>query len=313
MLGRGRDRWSGPRAAPGALWLGLVMVVSACAPLETASPNTSSPRAPSQATIDSGRASVADADDGLIIEVVRVIDGDSLEVSADGEVIEVRLLGINAPERSTLADRETCAGRHAGATLESLLENGGQLRLYGDEMDRFGRLLADIAIDAESNRDAGRESVADAMVRSGWALALWSGDDPFLVEEMRKVAARVGWWGTVCGTVDVVLEISGEQVNAPGDDRENLTEEWVEVTNAGPEPVDLDGWTIRDETTSNRFLINDLVLQPGAVVRFRTGVGSSSSTEVFLNESFPVWSNRGETVLLVDSDGVIAAYAFIEG
>ena len=66
------------------------------------------------------------------------------------------------------------------------------------------------------------------MVRSGWALALWSGGRPL---PYRK-------------------------------DEEG----------GGPQPVDLDWWTtIGDETTSNRFLIDDLVLQPGTAVIVRSG------------------------------------------
>jgi len=243
---------------------------------------------------------------GAAVEVLRTIDGDSLEVLSGSGELEVRLLGINAPERFSLDNVETCAGIESRLALESLLESGRSITMVGTETDRFGRTLGDLRVDGRS--------VDAAMVESGWALALWSAEDQTLTDLMRDAAGQGrGWWGSACGETATGLVISDEQADSPGDDRENLAEEWVEITNEGSHPVDLDGWMIRDDATSNRFRLNDLVLRPGDVVRIHTGSGPSGSGSVFLGEDFPVWSNRGETVLLVDPDGVIATHAFIEG
>lgn len=242
---------------------------------------------------------------GVEVKVERIIDGDSLRVLADGTELEVRLLGINAPELRTLADRETCAGRAARSELDSLL-GGGTVSMIEEGTDRFGRTLAHLVVDGRP--------VEGAMVDSGWALALWSSEDPPLIERMRDAAeAERGWWGSECGEAQVALFVGETQVNAPGDDRERLNEEWVEIVNREPAPVELTGWTLRDETTSNRFALDGLTIDAGATIRFRTGTGDSDDKEVYLGEHFPVWSNRGETVLLVDADGMIVAHAFIEG
>ncbi|MCP4225006.1 MAG: hypothetical protein GY773_16840 [Actinomycetia bacterium] len=266
-------------------------IVAACASVET----------------PDGTVGLVDGESrGRLIEIVRVIDGDSLEVLVGNEEIEVRLVGINAPERFTLADHETCVGQEARAALDEVLSAAGELRLQGEEVDRFDRLLADINADGHS--------VNKTMVELGWALALWSAGAPALTEAMMKAAADgQGWWGSTCGLAVATLEISDHQVDPPGRDDENLDQEWVEVHNPGSDPIDLDQWTIRDETTSNRFPLPAMTLGPGASLRVHTGSGSDSSTDLYLGDRFPVWSNRGESVLILDGEGRIAAYTFIEG
>ncbi len=240
---------------------------------------------------------------GPVVTVKRIIDGDSLELLVDGEGVEVRLLGINAPELRTVGKVETCTGREARQALETLLADG-TLSFYPGQNDRFGRVLAQMEVDGRS--------VAESMVSQGWALALWSGEDPRLTETMMAAASnRLGLWGDTCGRTKVELEISDHQVDAPGNDEANLDQEWVEITNLTTSPVDLDQWTIADETTSNRFMIGSVALGPSQSIRIHTGPGSASDRDLYLNQDYPVWSNRGETVLVVDPAGLVTAYLFI--
>lgn len=238
------------------------------------------------------------------ITIDRVIDGDSLEVFlADGSPAELRLEGINAPELNALAGGRTCAGDAALAELSALLA-AGEVTLTGDEFDRFDRLLARLYVEGHA---------ADLdLIRAGWALALWSAEDPTATSAMIEAAeAGRGWWGDGCGPpVSDGMAIGDTQANAPGDDRENLDEEWVELVNDGDAEIDLDGWVLRDDTTSNRFLLPAITLTPGETLRVITGSGGGSDA-LALGEDFPVWSNNGETVLLIDPEGVIAAWAFI--
>jgi micrococcal nuclease len=243
-------------------------------------------------------------DGARVVELVRVIDGDSLEVSADGEEIEVRLIGINAPERFTLGDDESCAGDQARAVLEEALSTAGELRLDGSETDRYGRLLARVEADGAS--------VNQSLVEAGWALALWSAENPALTGSMMEAAeATRGWWGPSCGQPVAVVEVSGHQVDPPGRDDENLDQEWVEIRNPGNDPIELAGWTIRDDTTSNRFELPAHILVAGASVKVHTGSGPDGPNDLYLDERSPVWSNGGETVLVLDPEGRIAGYAFV--
>lgn len=242
------------------------------------------------------------------ISLVRVIDGDSIEAELDGEVLEMRLVGYNAPELYVpsddgSADRANCNGDLARAILAELLASGS-LEMVGTETDRFGRRLAEIHIDGAP--------LAATMVDQGWGLA--SASDPGLWTRMAEAANNgVGMWGDGCGEpARIGLEIGDTNINPPGDDRENLDQEWVEITNGSAEAIDLAGWSVRDDTTSNRFTL-DGILGPGATLRIRTGRGSSTAGDLYLNESFPVWSNGGDTVIVQDPNGVVAAWRFIEG
>lgn len=69
-------------------------------------------------------------------QVVRVVDGDTLEVALGGARETVRLIGVDAPER------DECYWDEATAALLELVE-GRELELAADtsDRDRYGRLL----------------------------------------------------------------------------------------------------------------------------------------------------------------------------
>ena len=266
-------------------------------------PTTGTSAGPS-AEAESGRD---ESSEGVPASLDRVIDGDSLELMIDGEPVEVRLLSINAPELYTLDDAESCNGSAARDHLTGLIEAAGSLRFIAGEEDRFGRQLGELLVDGQP--------VTAMMVEDGWALALWSGENPAQTEAMMAAAAaEVGIWGDRCGVADSGdLAVVDWQVDPPGRDDENITDEWVVIANEGSESVDLDGWMIRDETTTNRYRIDGYTLAAGDELRFRSGSGAIGGGDYYLGSRFPVWSNRGETVLLVDPEGRVAAHAFVPG
>ena len=85
---------------------------------------------------DAGPASVT-------AEVVRVVDGDTIEARIGGEVEDVRLIGVDTPETVKPGTPVQCFGPRASHFTKGRLE-GQQVRLvFGVERrDVYGRLLA---------------------------------------------------------------------------------------------------------------------------------------------------------------------------
>lgn len=95
----------------------------------------------------------------VVAQVLRVIDGDSIEVSVDGQPYIVRYIGINAPEMDPKPER---LGAEASAA-NTILVAGKSVYLEKDqsEVDQYGRWLrfvfvGDVLVNAE-------------LLRQGWA------------------------------------------------------------------------------------------------------------------------------------------------
>jgi endonuclease YncB( thermonuclease family) len=116
--------------------------------------------------------------------VVRVLDGDSLIVrQADGEDIEVRLFGIDAPEYRQPWSRKSrqALSRLAGDRL---------VRLEVRAVDRYGRSVA-VLRRVSDELDVGRE-----MVRLGqaWVYRRYTDDGTLITLEVEARAAGLGLW-----------------------------------------------------------------------------------------------------------------------
>jgi micrococcal nuclease len=83
-------------------------------------------------------------------QVLRVVDGDTIDIAMDGKHERVRLIGINTPESVDPRKRVECFGHEASARASKLLEgrkvifepDGSQ-----DVRDKYGRLLGYIKRD----------------------------------------------------------------------------------------------------------------------------------------------------------------------
>jgi hypothetical protein len=131
---------------------------------------------------------------------------------------------------------------------------GGPIRLESDVSDRdqFGRLLRYVY--------AGEVFVNEALVREGLAIARRYEPDTAqaTVLEAAQAAAEadgVGMWAPdACGAAATgTIEIGHIRYDADGNDNFNLNDEWVEFVNPGSIPLDLTGWSIKDESASHRY------------------------------------------------------------
>jgi len=133
------------------------------------------------------------------------------------------------------------------------------------------------------------------------------------VEERTRIGA--GPAATPTGTETAVAtdggpnagagELTVETINADaaGDDRQNLTGEYVVFSNVGEDALDLSGWTVRDEAGKTYTFPDGFVLKAGASVRLHTGSGTDTATDLYWGAESPIWNNDGDTIIVTNSEG----------
>jgi len=101
------------------------------------------------------------------------------------------------------------------------------------------------------------------------------------------------------------VHISATQFDAPGDDRQNLNGEWVQLTNNGDDTVLIAGWTLSDTSQSTLYTFPAILLVPGESVTIFSGTGTLNNTALFMGKTEPVWGNSGDIAILKDGRGTI--------
>ena len=101
------------------------------------------------------------------------------------------------------------------------------------------------------------------------------------------------------------LALVAVHADAEGDDRENLTDEYLTFENAGEETLDLSGWTVTDEAGKRYTFPDGTTLAPGERVTLHTGSGEDTDTDLYWGASGPVWNNDGDTVTVRAADGTV--------
>jgi endonuclease YncB( thermonuclease family) len=224
--------------------------------------------------------------------VIEVFDGDSFAIEGD----EVRLLGINAPER------DECFADQARERLAGLVE-GPTLSITGSgERDQFGRLLVYATVDGLD--------VNETMLDDGMAIVVQSDHDrnrQYVGAAADAASRGVGLWSvSACGpATGAAVAIGAIEHDPPGPDGDVLDGEYVEIVNEGDRPIDLNGWVLRDESSSNRLILSTVL---GDRLIVRTGCGRDDASTVHWCSDLPVWSNGGDTVLLLEANGNVAAW-----
>lgn len=138
-------RW--PRAAVVLAAVALIGTVPACSSngSEESVPSAAG-EAPADATIPDATIATTprgEVREGLVVD--RVVDGDTVKVTLDGEQVSVRLIGINTPETVKPGSPIECFGPESSDFAVDLLD-GQSIVLEFDEsqgyLDRYDRVLA---------------------------------------------------------------------------------------------------------------------------------------------------------------------------
>jgi micrococcal nuclease len=232
-----------------------------------------------------------------IFKVKEVMDGDSIVLDDD---TDVRLLGINAPEKGYSFEKES-------KDRLSMLILGKEVRLESDfeDKDRFGRLLRYVFVgDTFVNVQLVKEGLATVYMESG----LKYEDDLNDAEYYAKINA-LGIWKKDVAYADYIYIVTFHY-NAAGNDDENLNDEYVVLGNKGDISINMTGWTIKDDI-NHIFIFPQFVIEPGKIVTIYTGFGTNTNDSLYWGSQGAIWSNKGDTLYLRNSDGeLILSYEY---
>ncbi len=132
-------------------------------------------------------------------EVVKVVDGDTIDVLINGEIERIRMIGINTPETVDPRRPVECFGVEASNKAKELLQ-GKMVSLESDasqgDSDKYNRLLRYVFINGEINFNL-------AMIKQGYAYE-YTYNLPYKYQAEFKTAQKLaesnklGLWGDIC-------------------------------------------------------------------------------------------------------------------
>jgi len=142
---------------------------------------------------DNGDGESLGAGESVRAHVVRVVDGDTIVASVDGQDQYVRYIGVDTPETVKPDAPVECYGPRASDENHRLVE-GRTVRLVFDreQRDDYGRLLAYVY--------AGSRFVNGALLRGGYGRTLAIAPNTSHAGQLHRLAAQAaragrGLWG----------------------------------------------------------------------------------------------------------------------
>ncbi len=149
--------------------------------------------------------------------VVRVIDGDTVDVRVLGQVERVRFIGLNTPETKDPRRPVQCFGREASAKAKELLD-GKRVELEADpsqgDRDRYGRILRYVFLPDGRN-------FAEVMIQEGYGheytyRLLYKYQERFKAAERNARKHERGLWSLVTCGGDTARPAKDQMGTAPG-------------------------------------------------------------------------------------------------
>ncbi len=242
-------------------------------------------------------------------QVLRVIDGITIEVQLDGKPQQVRYIGIDLLEY----DQDWRVWAESTEKNKQLVD-GKTVLMISDraDTDAEGRLARYVIVDGVFvNRE---------LAASGYAIAQSTppntGCDSLLLEaETQAITAGQGLWAatptatrtfppptaTISAEGDVVVvkvAFKGTEWREP--------EEFVEIYNSGVSPVQIEGWSVSD-IKRHVFVFPRFVLGAGQYCRVYTNLYSRQHCGFSYYNPAPIWDDGGDCAYLKDSTGKLVS------
>lgn len=154
-------------------------------------------------------SNIATQDEGLY-EVLRVVDGDTIEIDYNGEKEKVRLIGVDTPESvHPDAEKNTDYGKTAAEfTTEKLEGQLVSLEFDVEQRDKYGRLLAYVYLDGQMFNSLLLEE-GHAMVSTYPPNVKYA--DLFLEQQQEAREAGVGLWADILTSGEYVASLNGSK------------------------------------------------------------------------------------------------------
>ena len=264
----------------------------------------------------------------LTVEVVRVVDGDTVDVVfPDGSSDRVRLLGVDTPEThlpnkpfeyGDITDT-ACLDEWGNVATQFAVENlAGQmvtviLDPVAGERGSYGRLLAYLHVDGQDFNAA--------LVELGLARVYTEGDSSreggYLQLQAHAQANDIGLWQCreAPGVIRVPTAIPGiapsgaavviECIFYDGLMPRTEADEYVQIVNVGDSPVNLGGWALVDVSEGYpKITFSPYIIEPGERIRVYTNGNHPEWGGFSFGYGRAVWNNREPDVAaLLDSSG----------
>ena len=113
-------------------------------------------------------------------------------------------------------------------------------------------------------------------------------------------SACVGEFPTPTASPEPSVYISGFN---PSDIPEN---DYVTIFNSTSEAFNLTGWWMKAESESGRYDFPiDFILNSGASVNVRTGIGTDTTTDLYIGGTYSLWTSQNNCAYLRYSDGTL--------
>jgi endonuclease YncB( thermonuclease family) len=245
---------------------------------------------------DSGTSIAPSRVSACTYEAVRVVDGDTLELSSLGTV---RLIGVNAPELShpSLKIQEEPYGKAAKDFLEKLVEDKRLCVSYDvQEKDSYGRALVYLWLDDPQKADPSSDMVNALMVKNGFALVDTMPPNVKYAElfvQLQKDAqeSERGLWAHSKVPIRIMkLDLSAEEVT---------------IKNEGDYAVNLKDFTLVSTKGVESFKLPNYTLKPNSSLVLKTGPKDCTVKNCIKLSSSYVWNNDGDGAILYDSNDLL--------
>ncbi|MBI2449750.1 thermonuclease family protein [Candidatus Pacearchaeota archaeon] len=229
--------------------------------------------------------------------VVRVIDGDTIEVNISGTLEKVRLLDVNTPEKGEFYYKE------ASDFLNSTL-NEGMVYIEGNERDRYGRLLGYVFYNGKM--------INEQIIENGYG-HFYSYQDSRYTDELKEAEEyardnKIGIWqksSNICSECIILADFD----SGKGRDDCEAGTEYAVFYNKCAQGCSLDGWNVKDRAT-HIYRFKNAVIDKDKKLILYNGIGNDNGTTLYWQNKgcASLWNDAGDALFLRDKEGKLVLY-----